>query len=231
VGGRDGSSVPGSCARGPARQVLVIYSPAVAGIELKSLRLVHAALFTLHISHYRDNTVLSLMSATALTSLLMNAASRLTLAALQSAHLTAPVTSSLGNARLKLEDHWLRTTMGEEKLWYGAASGKPGVVLGTWASQRQHQVRGSPSDDDDRPMAALRKLGFPKQGPAVPLSGLQQRQFLQEQEQPACSDKCRADYESGHFLPLRPFVFARLARVCYNMLTYFTAQAEKYNMM
>ena len=133
----------------------------------------------------------------------MNDASRLTRAALQSDHLTAPVISSLGNARLKLEDHWLRTTTGEEKLWYGAASGKPGVVLGKWETKQK--VRGWYSDDDDRPMAALRKLGFPKQGPAVPLSGLQQRQFLQEQEQPACSDKCRADYESGA-LPSPPSV-------------------------
>ena len=33
-----------------------------------------------------------------------------------------------------------------------------------------------------------------------------------------------------HFLPLRPYVFA-LVRVCYNMLTYFTAYAEKDNML
>ncbi len=145
--------------------------------------------------------------------------------------MTAPVTSSLGNARLKLEDHWLRTTMGEEKLWYGTAAGKAGVVLGTWASQRQHQVRGSHSDDDDRPMAALRKLGrklgFPEPGPAVPLSGLQQRQFQQGQEQHACSDKCRADYETGTLPSPRPFLFARLARVCYISSLYLLYSASR----
>jgi hypothetical protein len=38
LGGRDGAGVPGSRARGPAQQV-IIYTPSVAGLELKSLKL------------------------------------------------------------------------------------------------------------------------------------------------------------------------------------------------
>jgi len=114
---------------------------------------------------------------------------------------TAGCASSLGHARLKLEDHWLRATLGEEKLWYGSAAGKPGVILGTWASQRQQQ------------QGELRQLGDPVQaGPAArthrpeaaPRPQLQQRQFLQEeapadpqQEQPPCSDTCRDKYQLG----------------------------------
>ena len=119
---------------------------------------------------------------------------------------TAGCVSSLGHTRLKLEDHWLRAKLGEEKLWYGSAAGKPGVILGTWASQRQQEVRASV------PQGALRQLGAPVQASpaartrrpeAVPRSQLQQRQFLQEEapvepkEQPPCADTCRDKYQLG----------------------------------
>ena len=41
-----------------------------------------------------------------------------------------------GESRLAAEDKRLRSLV-QQKLWYGSAAGRPGVVLGTWESQNQ----------------------------------------------------------------------------------------------
>ena len=41
-----------------------------------------------------------------------------------------------GASRLAAEDKRLRSLV-QQKLWYGSAAGRPGVVLGTWESQNQ----------------------------------------------------------------------------------------------
>jgi len=58
-----------------------------------------------------------------------------------------------------------RLVLGEEKLWYGSAAGKPGVVLGTWASQKQGA---SASLVLPAAVAAARKQLMPRAHQAAP---------------------------------------------------------------